>query len=52
MKSILELDSILYMLSGILFIIAGIIQKNYIFLPIGFCFFVLGINNNKNKNNK
>lgn len=47
-----KLDSILYFISGALFIIVAVIQSSYIFLPIGCCFLILGISNNKGKDKK
>ena len=38
-------NSILYLIAGVLFLIAGTINKNYIFISIGCCFFDLGITN-------
>ncbi|WP_017414328.1 hypothetical protein [Clostridium tunisiense] len=43
MKSKEKLVRMLYLLSAILFFIAAIIGKNYVFIPIGCCFIVLGI---------
>lgn len=40
-------NSILFEIAGILFLIAGIIHKNYVFIPIGCCFITLGITNGK-----
>ena len=39
-----NLDSILFFISGILFFISAIIQKDYMFIPLGCCFVILGIN--------
>lgn len=39
-----NLDSILFLISGILFFISAIIQKDYMFIPLGCCFVILGIN--------
>lgn len=38
-----RLTSILYLISGALFFVAAFIGKNYVFIPIGCCFIVLGI---------
>lgn len=54
-----KLTKVLYLLSGILFFIAALINKNYVFIPIGCCFVALGIiygsekhnTNKKDKNN-
>ena len=37
-------------LSGICFFLAALIGKNYVFIPIGCCFVVLGIVNQQKKN--
>lgn len=38
-----KLSSILYIVAGILFFIAAIIGRNFVFIPIGACFVILGI---------
>lgn len=43
MKNKKNLVTTLYLLSAVLFFIAAIIGKNYVFIPIGCCFIVLGI---------
>lgn len=48
-----KLTVMLYFVSGILFFISALIGKNYVFIPIGCCFVVLGIKyNNEKVNNK
>lgn len=48
-----KLTAILYFVSSILFFISALIGKNYVFIPIGCCFVVLGIKyNNKKVNDK
>ncbi|WP_291569293.1 hypothetical protein [Clostridium sp. UBA4548] len=49
MKSKEKLVRMLYLSSAILFFIAAIIGKNYVFIPIGCCFIVLGITQSNNK---
>lgn len=51
MKKWIKLDSVLYLLSGICFFIAAIIGKNYVFIPIGCCFVILGVTKEKDKSN-
>lgn len=46
-----KLTSILYLISGVLFFVASFIGKNYVFIPIGCCFVVLGITNSNKKDN-
>lgn len=41
----------LYLLSGILFFVAVLINKNNVFIPIGCCFVVLGITYGSEKHN-
>lgn len=38
-----KITSILYFIAGILFFMASIIGKNYVYIPIGCCFVILGI---------
>ena len=48
-----KLTAILYFVSSILFFISALIGKNYVFIPIGCSFVVLGIKyNNKKVNDK
>lgn len=43
-------NCILYCVIGILFFVAAILHKNYVFVPIGCCWIILGIiNRHKNK---
>ncbi len=42
-----KITSILYFIAGILFFISSIIGKNYVFIPIGCCFVILGITYSK-----
>lgn len=42
-----KLNSLLYIIAGVLFVVAALIGKNLFFIPIGVCFFVLGIVNRK-----
>lgn len=51
MKKRVKLESVLYLLSGICFFIAALVGKNYVFIPIGCCFVILGVTNAKNKPN-
>ena len=44
-----KLAAILHFISGILFFISALIGKNYVFIPIGCLFVVLGIKYNKKK---
>ncbi|WP_315110007.1 hypothetical protein [Clostridium intestinale] len=44
-----KLTSNLYLISGVLFFVAAFINKNYVLIPIGCCFVVLGITNIKKK---
>ncbi len=46
-----KITTILYFAAGIMCFIASIIGKNYIFIPIGCCFVILGIIYNKKDNN-
>lgn len=38
-----NLDGVLFLIAGILFFIAAVINKDYINIPLGCCFVVLGI---------
>lgn len=49
MKNKNKLTSILYFISSVLFFIAALIGRNYVFIPIGCCFVILGITYNKKK---
>ena len=49
MKNKNKMNAVLFLISGICFFIAAWIGKNYVFIPIGFCFIVLGITNRKDK---
>jgi len=51
MKNSKRATAILYLLAGILFFIASIIGKNYVYIPIGCCFVCLGAvyGNKKNR---
>lgn len=49
MKNKVKISAVLYLCSGIFFIIAALIGKNYVFIPIGCCFIILGIINGKSK---
>jgi len=53
MKTVNKFAGVLSIIAGVLFILSALIGKNYIFIPIGFCFIVLGIvfgkNDGKNK---
>lgn len=42
-----NLEGILFIIAGILFFIAAMINDNHIFIPIGCCFVVLGISKRK-----
>ncbi len=44
-----KLSSILYIVAGILFFIAAVIGRNFVFIPIGACFVILGIVDGKKK---
>lgn len=54
MKNIKNMQTVLFVLAGILFFIAALIGKNYVFIPLGCCFIVLGIvtRKDKSKDNK
>jgi len=57
MKNSSKLNKLLFLISGVLFFIVAFIGKNYVFIPIGSCFVVLGCtrwekSNDKNKNDK
>lgn len=45
-----NLDSILFFIAGILFIIAAIMQKSFTSIALGCCFIVLGISRKAKKN--
>lgn len=49
MKAKLKLTIVLYLLAGILFSIAAIKSKNYVFIPIYFCIIVFCIKKSINK---
>jgi len=49
MKNKNKLIMILNIISTILFFLAGIIGQNYVYIPIGCCFLVLGIVNGRKK---
>ncbi len=49
MKNKNKLTAILYFISSILFFISALIGKNYVFIPIGCLFVVLGIKYNNKK---
>ena len=51
MKNRNKIITLLNFISGICFFIAALIGKNYVFIPIGCCFVVLGILNGKDNNN-
>ncbi len=36
-----KVTTALYLIAGVLFIVASIIGENYVFIPIGCCFLVL-----------
>ncbi len=38
-----NLDGVLFFIAGILFFIAAVINKDYIYIPLGYCFAILGI---------
>lgn len=42
-----KITSLLHIVSGVLFIIAALIGKNKVFIPIGLCAIVLGFINMK-----
>ena len=47
-----KITSSLYLLSGIIFILASIIGKNIVYIPIGILFITLGISYNKKNDSK
>lgn len=44
-----RMNALLFTVSGICFFVAAWIGKNYVFIPIGCCFVILGITNSKGK---
>lgn len=42
-----KINSLLYIVAGVLFIVAALIGKNMVFIPIGLCFIILGLVNRK-----
>lgn len=42
-----KITSILYFIAGILLFIASMLGKNYVYIPIGFLFIIIGISYNK-----
>lgn len=51
MKNKNKFTAILYYISAILFFIAAVIGKNYVFIPIGCCWLILGSNYYNKDNN-
>ena len=51
MKNKLNKTQILFIIAGLLFLLAAIVGKNYIFIPLGCCFIVLGLVTHKDKSN-
>ena len=49
MKSKNKFTSIIYFISAILFFIAALIGKNYVYIPIGCCSVIFGIKYSNNK---
>lgn len=43
-----RINSLLYVIAGVLFVAAALIGKNMVFIPIGVCVVILGIVNRKN----
>lgn len=42
-----DLSNILFLIAGVLFLISAFVGKNYTHIPLGICFFVLGITINQ-----
>lgn len=42
-----NLEGILFFVAGILFFISAIIKKDYMSIPLGCCFVILGISRNR-----
>lgn len=43
-----KITSILYFIAGIMFFIASFIGNNFVFIPIGCCFVIVGTTYSKN----
>ena len=46
-----NLDGVLFLIAGVLYFVAAVLYKNYINIPLGCCFVVLGISKGNKKNN-
>lgn len=44
-----KVSAILYLVAGLLFVVAALVGKNYVFIPIGICHVILGIVHGREK---
>lgn len=44
-----NLEGVLFYIAGILFLVAAVMKKGYINIPLGCCFLVLGISKRRDK---
>ncbi len=44
-----NLEGVLFLIAGVLYFVAAVLYKNYINIPLGCCFFVLGISKRSKK---
>ena len=45
----MKITSILFLVAGLLFVVAALVGKNYVFMPVGICFVILGIVHGREK---
>ena len=44
-----NLEGVLFLIAGVLYFVAAVLYKNYINIPLGCCFFVLGFSKRSKK---